>query len=397
MYINSKSLKIICVCGIGITYSILEYWHYYKSVKRYNHYNNLRLPNIIPEDEMNKLVDVIINKNPKIFRRCQKFIYTKHIKNKTDLYNAFFIDTKKTEFPSNYMKVGSSELYWQYIPFCIDFIMKIIREIGNLYLSSIGFSRTWYNTKDGYYSIWTFHKKNTKPLIIFPGAGLGAIPYGKISKTFNRTVYIIEVPNLGYATPLSNSHCTSESLYDTISIHLQNNNPNYDTPPDILAHSLGSFHAAMYVNELYTKNITSQNQLLPKQNIVLCDPLSSVYDSINSHLYPFVDYCDYKTNIIRVNNKFEFYRYILLSHSLEFNSWCKRYHNLYNGTFWRDYSYSNIKYIYSKNDILMDSEYIIKQMNPTEYILNTKGKHGSCLFGKNSEIVRKQISDILNT
>ena len=87
---------------------------------------------------------------------------------------------------------------------------------------------------------------------------------------------------------------------------------------------------------------------------------------------------------------------MLISHSFEFNSWCKRYHNLYNGTFWRDYSYSNIKYIYSKNDIIMDSEYIIKQMNPTEYIFNEKGKHGSCLFGKNSEIVRKQISDLLN-
>jgi hypothetical protein len=375
----------------------LEYWHYYKSIKRYNHFNNLRLPNIIPEDEMNKLVDVIVDKNPKIFRRCQKFIHTKHIKNKTDLYNAFFIDTK-TEYPSNYVKIGCSKLYWQYIPFCIDFVMKIIREIGNLHLSSIGFIRTWYNTKDGYYSIWTFHKKNTKPLIIFPGVGFGAIPYGKLSKSFNRTVYIIEVPNLGYATPLSNSHCTSESLYDTISIHLHNNNPNYDTLPDILAHSLGSSHAAMYVNESYIKNnLTSRNKLLPKQNIVLCDPISCIYDSIISHLYPFVDYCDYKTNIIRVNNKFEFYRYILLSHSLEFNSWCKRYHNLYNGTFWRDYPYSNIKYIYSKNDILMDSEYIITQMNPTEYIFNKKGKHGSCLFGKNSEIVRKHICDILNT
>jgi hypothetical protein len=302
---------------------------------------------------------------------------------------------KTEEFPSNCMKVGNSKLYWQYVPFCIDFTMKMIRQFGNLHLLSIGFTRTWYNTKDGYYSIWSFHKKNTIPIIVFPGAGLGAIPYGIISKTFNRTVYIIEVPNMSYATPLSNSHCTSESLYNTISTHLQNN--NYLKIPDVFAHSLGSLHAAMYVNKIYTENITSQNHISPKQNIVLCDPISCVYDTILSHIYPFVDYCDYKTNITKINNKFEFYNYVLMSHSTEFNSWCKRYHNFYDGTLWRDYSYSNIKYFYSKNDILIDSEYIISQMKPTDYIYNEKGKHGSCLFGRKSDIVRKQIRHMLNT
>jgi hypothetical protein len=46
---------------------------------------------------------------------------------------------------------------------------------------------------------------------------------------------------------------------------------------------------------------------------------------------------------------------------------------------------------------VIDSEYIITQMKPTDYIYNEKGIHGSCLFGRKRDIIRKQIRDILNT
>jgi hypothetical protein len=261
------------------------------------------------------------------------------------------------------------------------------------------FERTMYNTDDGYYSIWTLYKPNTKPIVIFPDLDHGAILYCNISKTFDRTIYIIEVSNINYTTPLSNSQCSSKNLYNIISKHILNNNhsDNYDIFPDIFAHSIGSIHAAMFINELYTKNdITKITNKLSKQNIVICDGTSCIYDIIISNIHPFIQFIDYK-KIKKVNNIYEFYSFIKFIHTLEFNAWSKRFYNLYDGSFWRDYFHSNLKFIYSKNDILIDSEYIISKMTSNDYIFYDKGKYESYLFGKNSKINIQEISDILNT
>jgi len=99
----------------------------------------------------------------------------------------------------------------------------------------------------------------------------------------------------------------------------------------------------------------------------------------------------------RVNNIYEFYIILHLSHAIDFHTWSKRYHNFYDEILWRDYFHSNIKFIYSKNDILVDSEYIVSKMNITDYIFCEKGKHGSCLFGKYSKNILPKIRDMLGS
>ena len=359
------------------TYTIMELGHYIQYSRRYIHFNNIRLPNI-PKDEMDKMIDSILVKNPDIFERAQKYPHTRHIKSREDLID---INTTHTElYPSNQVRAGSSKLYWCYFPFCLDITMKIFRQLGNVHMRTIGFSRNWHKTTDGYYSVWSYIVPNTKPVIFFPGAGLGAIPYGMVAKKLERTVHIIEIPNMGYATPLSDKHFSTKTICDVVSIY------SPDNAPDILAHSMGTIPATLYINEIQKKHSN-----LPKQNIVICDGFVSAIDPLTSHLYTFVDYPDCRTHLTKINTTLEFYILCMISQTIEINSYSKRYHNFYNGVLWKDYTNANIKYVYAGKDLLFDTKYISERMiNDPNYVFIEKGFHGSCLFGKRS-------NDTINT
>jgi hypothetical protein len=253
--------------------------------------------------------------------------------------------------------------------------MKLVRQIGNGYMRyCLKFTREWRTTKDGWYSVWTHEVPGTKPLVFFPGFGLGAIPYAKYAKKFNRTVHMIEVPNMGYATPMSDGHATSETIYEVVS--------KYGIAPDIFAHSVGSSHAAIWLNETAKRN----GALLPKHTVVICDGWVNVTDFIRGHMYPFVDYCDYPRLDNKQMSNIEFCIFLWSSlHSLELTSWLKRYHNAYDSCLWRNYPNASIKYLYSENDILYDSKYITE--NCSNSICIGSGGHGSVIFGKKREYI----------
>jgi hypothetical protein len=251
--------------------------------------------------------------------------------------------------------------------------MKLVRQIGNGYMRyCLGYTREWHNTDDGWYSVWTHHLKNTKPLVFFPGFGLGAIPYAKYAKKFNRTVHMIEVPNMGYATPLSEKHSTSKTIYDVVS--------KYGIDSDVFAHSMGSSHAALWLNATMVRN----GPLLNKHNVVICDGWVNVTDMLRCHMYPFVDYCDYSILDNKRMTKIQFSLFLWFAlHNLELTTWTKRYINVYDSCLWRKYPKANIKYIYSENDILYDSKYVTD--NCSNSICVGTGGHGSVIFGKKRE------------
>jgi hypothetical protein len=366
----------------GSVLGLAELYHYFTLSRRYNHFNKFRQPNITQE-QMCEMTDAILEKTPDLFERAQLFEHTSHITDKNT-----FCDSMRTheELRSkNKLQVGCAQLFWRYHPLSFEIAMKLIRQIGNVYMQEcLGFTREWHTTTDGWYSVWTYEVPGTKPIVFFPGFGLGAIPYAKYAKKFKRTVHMIEVPNMGYATPMSNGHATSNTIYDVVS--------KYGTAPDVFAHSMGSSHVAIWLNETTRRN----GSLLPEHNVVICDGWVNTSDFIRCHMYPFVDYCDYPSLDNKQMTKVKFNIFLWSSlHNLELTTWLKRYHNVYDSSLWRDYPKAKIKYIYSKNDILYDSKYIIE--NCSDSICIGSGGHGSVIFGKNSEDAFSIIQQWLNT
>jgi pimeloyl-ACP methyl ester carboxylesterase len=360
-----------------------EYAHYTKLVRRYNHFNNFRLKQTQSDEEQRKMTRAIIQKNPGLFERLSKFQHASHIVDEDALYNVLTIDNGIK--PKNKLSVGCSEIYWRYHPHRFESFMICLRKLGELYMYFSGFKRSWYLTDDGYYSVYTYTSKannNKRPIIFFPGFGLGAILYAHIAKQLNRTVYMIEVPNMGYATPLSERHATGETLYDVVNkCNLQRF--------DIFSHSLGTAHAAHLINTLFQKN-----DLHRVKNAIICDGFVNPIDALVSHIYPFVDFCDYNKMHKPTRNKSEFYMFIYFaSQNPESNSWAKRFHNFYDGVLWRDYNGVNINYVYSEKDILYDTEYINRNSN---CLLVKNTSHGASLFGKRSKDTIRQILIWLN-
>lgn len=365
---KTRDKIIIAISVIGFA----ELCHYWKLSRRYNHFNRFRR-NDVQSEQTREMIDAVLAKTPDIFERTQMFEHTSHIKNKNDLYDCMRIHSDLR--PANKLQIACTQLYWRYHPFAFEIAMKLIRQIGNVYMRHyLGFTREWHKTTDGWYSVWTYDVPGTKPLIFFPGFGLGAIPYAKYAKKFERTVHMIEVPNMGYATPYSDRHATSNTIYEVVSI--------YGNANDVFAHSMGGAHAAMWMNEITVREGTS----LPEHNIVICDGFVNPVDILRSHMYPFVDFCDYRNMYKKPKTKLEFNIFIwIAAHNLEFHSMAKRYHNWYDGTMWRDYPNVNIKYIYSENDILYDTRYIADNCRDSLCIGN--GGHGSVIFGKKRDYV----------
>jgi len=371
-----KKTVLVVVSVLGLT----ELYHYWKLSSRYNYFNKFRQPKITQE-QMREMTDVILEQNPNLFERAQLFEHTSHITNKDELYDT--MQTHQELRPSNKLQVGCSKLFWRYHPFAFEIAMKLVRQIGNGYMRYLGFTREWHKTRDGWYSVWTHEVPGTKPIVVFPGFGLGAIPYAKYAKKFKRTLHMIEVPNMGYATPMSDGHATPETIYDVVS--------KYGTAPDVFAHSMGSSHTAIWLNETTQRN----GVLLPKHNVVICDGWVNPTDAVRSHMYPFVDYCDFPhwDNKQMTQLKFNIFLWIAL-HNLELTTWTKRYVNVYNSSLWREYPNANIKYVYSVNDILYESKYITDNCNKSICIGN--GGHGSVIFGKKREYAFSIIQNLLS-
>jgi hypothetical protein len=358
----------------------MEYAHYTKLVMRYNHFNNFRLERTQTDEEQRKMTIEIINQNHGIFERVSKIPLMSHIVDEETLYDALTISHDIQ--PPDKLFVGRSELYWRYCPFRIESFFYGIRKLGELYMYFAGFKRSWHLTADGYYSVYTYDSDNNeRPIVLFPGLGLGAIPYAHIAKRFNRTIYMIEVPNVGYATPLSERHATAETIHEVVS--------KYTDEFDIVCHSMGSGHAAHLINNMFLKN-----KLYKLKNVIVCDGFVNPVDAVINHMYPFVDFCHYNVVHKKTRTKQDFYMFIYFAaHNPEFNSWAKRYHSFYHGVLWRDYKGVNIHYIYGDKDILYDTDYIRKYSN---CLVIKNASHGACLFGKRSKDTIQYIQNLLS-
>lgn len=362
---------------------VFEYSHYARLKKRFDYFNEMRVEQVHSDEEQRKMVRTIIRKNPDLFDRASKMKHTSHIEDEESLYNCLTVQNGIK--PANQVCVGCSEIYWRYHPHRFESFMICIRKLGEIYMYFAGFKRRWYLTGDGYYSVYTYKVNNgERPILFFPGLGLGAIPYARIAKRLNRTIYMIEVPNIGYATPLSERHATSKTIYEVAKSLVQENEF------DIVCHSFGSAQTANLINSLFLKN-----ELFKLKSAVICDGFVNPVDVMRSNLYPFADHCDYDAMTKKARNQWEFYAFLYFAtHNMEFGSWAKRFHNFYDEVLWREYDGINVHYIYGEKDFLYDTEYICKN---SKGLLIKKASHGACLFGKRNKDTIRQILKWLNT
>jgi hypothetical protein len=352
------------VYKIGIAYGLAELTFQLYQWRRYDYFNKLRVTFNETKEELWTMVHAVVKKNPDIFERCKLDSQTAHIHREVDLYNV--ITCHPDETPANQLQVGCSKMYWRYFPLVLDIFMKTLRQVGGVYMKcALGFTQITHKTVDGYYKVWTHTVVGTKPIVFFPGLGLGAVPYAKFAKSFGRTVHIIEVPNLSSTIIKSNSQATYNTVYEVVSKHV-------DDGPDIFTHSMGCAHAAMYLNAIHGRDT-------PKHNVIISEGFVDPFDSVRSHIYPFVGIGDY----VGIRKKPKYWAYFfgfvyMAVHDLECQAFTKRYHTFYHGTLWREYPNANITYVYTKYDILYDTEYIAKN---SDCVFIPKGSHGFSIFG----------------
>jgi hypothetical protein len=363
---------------VVIVYLVAEYRLYVKQRQRFIHFQQLR-ERISPQDEQstsdaiscmintNRGAEHLINRLRDTGLRQYNCIQTPH--------DISAIHTCHTLLaPAHQMTLFTGSLYWQYIPLPVWYIMHGVRGMGELYMYGRGFMRQWHPTTDGYYAVWSKYIPNTLPVVILPGLGLGAVPYVEIATRLGRTVHIVEIPNFGCATPLSDRQCTAPTLYAVITSYVMN--------PDILAHSMGTFWATMFLNEQHARGLVCESS---PQYVVLCDGFTHAVDLPRSVLTGFIDWSDCLTSSVCHGGVQQTLVNILVTwlvHNVEAQAFFKRFYMPHTGILWREhYPNTRLLHLYGSDDMLMDARYISENhVDGSTVVVHDGATHGDILF-----------------
>lgn len=298
------------------------------------------------------------------------------------------IEEQNQSYSNTFISIGRSELFWKYYPYAGELLMYSLRKVGERWMIWKGFQKITMYTEDGQYNLWKKQVQGTKPIVFFPGFGLGAIPYVESGLWFNRTIIFVEVPNIGYASEqLSDRHATGATLFTVIKKYIK------DDDHDVIAHSLGGAHAGMYLNTQKQRGFISTN------NMIMCDVYVNPVDCVSSQLGAFLGFDT--QHALMNGSKVHFLKYLTfvwcVTYSLEFTSFAKRYNLPEEVCLWDDYKGVQVKYIYGENDFLYDVSYISKQMDEKDCYVIPRGHHGSCFFGKKREHTLNKIKRWLSS
>ena len=377
------SARSLLLAGLAC-YGIAELTHYWKFVLRYHRFNGMRVANHTRE-QVAQAMDRIIACTPGIFQRSARYSTLSHLTDRESLIDAMCVDGSappdSPETSAYQLVAGRSRLSRQYKPVLFHWIRRTIYHAGTIAMHRAGYTSQIHATEIGDYTVWTRLVPNSKPIVMFPGFGLGAVPYYSVMCHFGRTVYLVELPNLGYNTP-SNSpgYMTSETIYRVVRAHVG------DEPHDVVAHSLGSTQAAHYINYQHTHDTTP-----PNQTAVICDGFVCPVDCVVSHIYPVANRYMYR-ELMRYRDPpaswWEFSNFVrFVAHDLDGTIFCKRFHNFYEGVLWRDNYKTDIRYVFGERDMLYDVPFIKSVVSQSyverkKYLFIPKAKHGACFFGK---------------
>ena len=358
-------------------YILAEFFHYLYQLRRFRHFDTMREPT--NHSGGSQAMDEITRMNyGQLLHRVRGLgiRHVAHMKTHGDICAYMLGNRHDTNYRPHVLTAGHSQLRWQYLPLAVHTTLKLVRLAGELVLFYKGFRRKWHLTDDGYYSVWSRYVPGSRPLVVFPGLGLGAVPYVQLVSHFNRTVHLVEVPNMGHATPYSNRQFTARTVFEVVS--------SYGPAPDILAHSMGTATATNYLNEQEAHGSAPS----PPQRVVMCDGFTHPMDMVRNHVYPFVDHVDHGSLLGQQLSSLLHRLFVTMGvHNLEFTAWAKRFHNIHDGILWRTYPNVHFLHVYGMHDHIYDVPYIRNNVQPLEnerFLFQPEGKHGDCLFDQSS-------------
>jgi hypothetical protein len=356
-----------------LLYGIAEYRHYrrYYTLWRRFEYLCVSRPNAL---QIEAVADAILSQSTDVFRRAALFSATRHIVDRPTLVASLTPGQPLTS--SARWQIGGASLHRLYLPVAVSWVRTMLRTAMVWRMRAAGFARAEYPTEIGAYSIWSRTVHGTKPILFFPGFGLGAAPYAPALVEFGRTVYMVELPNLGGSAERAPGYLTPDSLYRVVRLHTRG------LQHDVIAHSLGTSAAAAYVNQQHMRATADTAQV-----VIMCDGFVSPVDTMVSHLFPFLDTSAYEeiatSRCARVSPT-EFATVVwMLVHNLDCSAYTKRFHTVHDCTLWRpDYACA-VYYVYGERDLLYDVPHIQRSLTDrSHYLFIPRAGHGACFFGR---------------
>lgn len=348
---------------------VLEAANYMRYASWYRWFNAMRC-NRHTRAQIKTAVDSLMAQNPTTIERMKLHPAMVHLTNADALVDALHVgEFDSAEQPCGVMCTGKSRLHWFYRPLVLDCVHALAFGVGWVRLRQMGFEQTEYPTCVGKYHVWSRHVAGTKPVVFFPGFGVGAAPYARALLVLNRTIHAVVGPNMTSAWTWHSGQYTSDTLYDTVRRHLTGEEH------DVLGHSMGSQMAASYANAQYVRGTEQENQ-----TFVVVDGYSSPVDSFMACNGAFVVYDHWGKMgpiLTKSHSLFVFYVTWLFS-NLQFTATTKRFHSIVECTFWRDDYKARMVYCHSKADDLFDVPFMLQSGKVT---LLSKGGHGDAFFG----------------
>lgn len=364
-----------------VVWVVAECVHYARQSARFTDFDSNRFLPTTPV-LVNRCRAALLRQNPQLLERVRSLglRQTHHLGTRDALEASLSFSSRPcTTPPPHQMSMGHTKLFWRYQPLCWSVLRHLIGWFGQCWLCQrLGFTRTWHQTEDGDYAVWSKVVEGTRPIVVFPGLGPGAVIYAGLGTRLGRTMHLIEVPNIygpGQKGYRSDRQCTAQTVFTVVSSHVP------DQQLDLIAHSFGASVATMYLNEAQAR----PDVLRPLQQAVFCDGCSHSVDFVRSNLYPFVDTTDYGrvgTQMSRLTHRLFV---TLCTQNLEFQAWSKRFMVLHDCVLWREYPNVRMLHIYGTADVLFDVPYIRSRVrdsvNDESFLFLEHAAHGDSLFG----------------
>lgn len=410
---NNRSNLLITIIFIYIILELINYNKYKKKVKYFN--NNFPLSDFIDSsDELkqsgelkqsdefqkylkNNILQLNTNRARKIFKLFG------YINNDNQLTDEKILEFIKQSHSINFLnnKIINNKIDSIYKPLFLYWIMCIFFFIGKIIFFINGFKLEQYEISEENYNIWIYNVPNTKPIIFFPSLGVGAMQYMYMAKNLNRTIYMIEVPNINCVTSITYNYMTQETLKKVVFeniLYKYHKTINNKIDYTLMGHSFGTIVASIFHNSLTNE---SKKDILPS-NFILVDPVSIVENYIENIMLPFFKINDY-FKFSKLNRpKISIFLWTIIMYyaikDINFQIYCKRYYIPYQGTLWKHHD--NVKYLYilGSNDFLINNKINIELLKKNEtknckFHFVKNGDHVDCILGSNNifEFIKKNL------
>lgn len=385
--------KVLCWQGflssLAVLYAVSEayaYSCYAKRRKRFETSASPRKNEIVKLARAVMVFEVLYAKNPDLFERVGRFPHLEHIKDRDSAVRCF----AGQDAPGSAYRAssGSAALTTIYKPLGFQLFLRAMYWVGTVAMRHFGYTVKVHVVEGGAYSVWTRRVPDTRPLVAFPGFGLGAVPYHRVFAAFHRTVHIVEAPNLGFNAWSESASVTPEDVYSVVRSYTG------DRPHDIMAHSLGSFFAASYINRQQVLGTAPVGQ-----NVVICDGFITPIDALACLINPFLSprsFAKFSRARTRPLSFLEFlFMYTFVISDLEMQIFTKRSFTLYESILWREDYSARVLFVFCQDDFFLDVPYIQEATRRNESerdgYLFLRGRHGESFFGRERDLAMRNM------